>query len=61
MAVQGGDEAEDWLGPKWATYGNPANSFSNQYDPVVYDYVWHRANGHNTISTSHFEVGPALH
>lgn len=41
-----------WKSPTKATYGNPKNSYSNKYGPVVYDYIWHRAkDGHQIWST----------
>ena len=33
---------EEWLLPKFATYGNARNSFSYTYDPITYDYVFHK-------------------
>ncbi len=30
-----------WLNPNYATYGNKENTFSNQYKPIIYDYVFH--------------------
>jgi len=45
-----------WLTPALATYGNPSNSYSNKYSPVVYDYIWHKAGGGNKIWTSFFDV-----
>ena len=38
-------DIESWLAPDRATYGNPRNSYSNMYSPVLYDYVWHKAAG----------------
>ena len=47
----------DWLFNKdRATYGNPGNTYSNNDDPVVYDYIFHKANGRNTILTDFFNV-----
>ena len=34
-----------WLMPARATYGNPRNTYSSMYSPVLYDYVWHKAAG----------------
>ncbi len=33
-----------WLGPRFATYGNRANTFSYMFDPIIYDYIFHRSN-----------------
>ena len=33
---------EEWLLPKFATYGNQRNSFSYMYDPITYDYIFHK-------------------
>ena len=38
-------DIKSWLSPNRATYGNPRNSYSNMYSPVLYDYVWHKAAG----------------
>jgi len=46
----------EWLCPKRATYGNPNNTYSYMYDPVLYDYIWHRAHGNNMIWTNFFDV-----
>merc|ERR1712179_46806 len=46
----------EWLCPKRATYGNPANTYSYTYDPVLYDYIWHRAKARNMIWTNFFDV-----
>ena len=35
-------QLKEWLLPKFATYGNQRNSFSYMYDPVTYDYIFHR-------------------
>ena len=35
-------QLKEWLAPKFATYGNQRNSFSSNYDPVTYDYIFHR-------------------
>ena len=45
-----------WLVPKEATYGNPKNSYSYTYQPVHYDYIFHKANGDNKILTNFFDV-----
>jgi len=37
-------QLKEWLAPKFATYANQRNSFSGgQYDPVTYDYIFHRS------------------
>merc|ERR1712112_460710 len=46
----------EWLCPKRATYGNPNNTYSYMYDPVLYDYIWHRGRGRNMIWTNFFDV-----
>ena len=33
-----------WLNPQYATYGNKKNSFSNNYSPVIYDYIFYQNN-----------------
>ncbi len=33
-----------WLGPRFATYGNKANTFSYMFDSIIYDYIFHRSN-----------------
>ena len=33
---------QEWLTPKFATYGNERNSFSYTYAPITYDYVFHK-------------------
>lgn len=47
---------QNWLIPKEATYGNPKNSYSYQYSPVHYDYIFHKANDKNSIWTNLFNV-----
>jgi len=46
----------DWLVPKKASYGNPRNSYSNMYAPVLYDYIWHRTKPGNLIVTNMFDL-----
>jgi len=46
----------NWLIPTRATYGNPRNTYSNSYDPVLYDYIWHRSNKDNLVITNFFDV-----
>jgi len=46
----------EWLCPKRATYANPENTYSYMYEPVLYDYIWHRAHGRNMIWTNIFDV-----
>merc|ERR1712215_124910 len=45
-----------WLTPSKATYGNPANTYSAQYTPVLYDYIFTKPGHNNTIWTNYFEV-----
>ena len=35
-------KSEEWLTPKFATYGNEKNSFSYAYNPITYDYIFHK-------------------
>lgn len=46
----------EWLNPKRATYGNPANTYSYTYSPVMYDYIFHKGRGKNMIWTDFFQV-----
>jgi len=50
------NKIKDWLIPKRATYGNPANSYSFKYNPVHYDYIFHKANHNNTMWTRLFDI-----
>ena len=46
-----------WLDPRYATYGNQLNTFSNNYKPIIYDYVFHKENNNATrVWTSWFEL-----
>jgi len=47
---------EDWLTPKRASYANPQNTYSHMYKPVLYDYIFHKANGRNIIITKLFNI-----
>eukprot|EP00092_Neocalanus_flemingeri_P007595 GFUD01008197.1.p1 GENE.GFUD01008197.1~~GFUD01008197.1.p1 ORF type:complete len:372 (+),score=74.51 GFUD01008197.1:85-1200(+) len=47
---------ERWLDPKLATYGNNKNSYSFAASSLVYDYFWHKTNGHNTMQVKQFLV-----
>lgn len=49
-------DIKEWLIPSKSTYGNPRNTYSNMYQPVLYDYIWHKAKGWNMIWTNLFEV-----
>ena len=54
-------QMEQWLHPKFATYGNQRNSFSNTYDPVTLDYIFHAGKSPGTITwANRFEL-PILH
>ncbi len=33
-----------WLGERFSTYGNRGNTFSYMFDPIIYDYIFHRSN-----------------
>jgi len=47
----------EWLIPKRSTYANPENTYSAKiYDPVLYDYIFHKAKGNNTAWTNFFDV-----
>eukprot|EP00088_Acartia_fossae_P053948 TRINITY_DN6163_c1_g1_i5.p1 TRINITY_DN6163_c1_g1~~TRINITY_DN6163_c1_g1_i5.p1 ORF type:complete len:383 (+),score=56.24 TRINITY_DN6163_c1_g1_i5:67-1215(+) len=46
----------NWLIPDRATYGNPRNTYSYTYDPVLYDYIWHRSNDNNLVLTNLFDI-----
>ena len=43
-------DVKQWLVPARATYGNPRNTYSSMYTPVLYDYIWHRAKGGSLIA-----------
>jgi len=49
-------DIKEWLCPRRATYGNPKNTYSYMYAPVLYDYIWHRSNRWNMIWTNFFDV-----
>ena len=49
-------DIKEWLCPAKATYGNPKNTYSYMYEPVLYDYIWHRASRWNMIWTNFFQV-----
>jgi len=50
-------ELDEWLHPRFATYANTRNTFSNMYTPVIYDYIFHRTNSELTTSwTNWFEL-----
>jgi len=46
----------EWLIPSRATYGNPRNTYSNMYQPVLYDYIWHRTQPGNLVLTNLFDI-----
>jgi len=47
----------EWLVPKRSTYANPRNTYSaNLQGPVLYDYIFHKGNGNNSIWTNFFDV-----
>ena len=35
-------KSQEWLTAKFATYGNKKNSFSYAYNPITYDYIFHK-------------------
>jgi len=48
---------KNWLIPQKATYGNPSNTYSSQYNtPRHYDYIFHKANYHNNMWTHLFDI-----
>lgn len=47
---------EEWLTPARASYANPANTYSNIFSPVLYDYIFHKAKGANVIITNVFKI-----
>jgi len=47
---------EEWLIPRRATYANPQNTYSSQYKPILYDYIFHKAMGNGIILTNFFEI-----
>lgn len=47
---------EEWLIPTKASYANPQNTYSNIYNPVLYDYIFHKAKGSNIIMTNWFNI-----
>ena len=48
---------DEWLHPKFATYANTRNTFSNMYTPIIYDYIFHRSNSKLTTSwTNWFDL-----
>jgi len=47
---------KDLLVPKRATYGNPNNTYSAAYGPVLYDYILHRSHGANLVTVNYFDV-----
>jgi len=49
-------DIKEWLVPSKATYGNPRNTYSYMYSPVLYDYIWHKANEHHLVWTSLFDI-----
>jgi len=47
---------ENWLTPQKATYANPDNTYSSQFSPVMYDFIFHRKNGENMIWANFFDI-----
>ena len=37
-------KAIHWLDPYYATYGNKENTFSSSYEPIIYDYIFHKTH-----------------
>jgi len=51
---------KEWLLPKFATYGNQRNTFSYMYDPVTYDYIFHRSMNPQTLTWANWFELPIL-
>jgi len=46
-----------WLHTEFSTYGNPRNTFSYTYSPIIYDYIFHRTVTPRTVCwTNWFEL-----
>ena len=41
---------EVWLSPPYATYGNPANTFSSNFAPVIYDFIFHKGRNESRVN-----------
>ena len=53
---------QDWIKShlsNTSSYANPRNTYSHMYKPVLYDYIFHKANGPHLILTDIFKVGSA--
>jgi hypothetical protein len=49
-------KVNEWMDAKFATYGNAANTFSgNLYDPVIYDYIFYKANGDRATAYTNWD------
>lgn len=53
-------QLKEWLLPKFATYGNQRNSFSYMYDPVTYDYIFHRSMNPQTLTWANWFELPII-
>jgi hypothetical protein len=49
---------QECLNPARATYANPVNSYSSDYQdgPQLYDYILHKTTGWNAIVINIFDV-----
>jgi len=50
---------EDWIKShlsNTSSYANPRNTYSHMYKPVLYDYIFHKANGPHLILTDIFKI-----
>ena len=48
---------DEWLQPRFSTYGNPRNTYSFEYSPIIYDYIFHRTVSKMTVCwTNWFEL-----
>jgi len=47
---------QELLAPRRATYGNPENTYSASFGPQLYDYIFHRSSGWNSVVINLFDV-----
>ena len=52
---------EEWLNPNYATYGNDLNSWSNMFDPVTFDYIFHKVNNPLVVAWTNIFNLPFYH
>ena len=49
----------EWLRPRWGTYANELNTWSNgSGDPIIYDYIFHRSMNETKVQmcTSSYQM-----